>query len=175
MLSCSDIKFAMSCGRFSISPKPYIGPVSIDLTLSNEFHTIVSDEVIDLYPEKPLDTQSLLKRINAEEDLFLFPGQFVLGLTNETVSLDNSLVGIIDGKSSLARLGLSVHLTAHTVCPGWTGKIVLEIKNDGPLALRLRPGMPICALSLTEVDTPVTTEKSRYHGQDKVQMPVLKR
>lgn len=58
-----------------------------------------------------------------------------------------NIVGWLDGRSSLARLGLMVHVTAHRIDPGWEGKIVLEFFNAGKLPLALRPNMAIGALS----------------------------
>jgi dCTP deaminase len=56
------------------------------------------------------------------------------------------LAARIEGKSSLARLGLAVHVTAPTIHAGSKGQIQLEIINHGPLPIRLRPGMPVCQL-----------------------------
>lgn len=67
--------------------------------------------------------------------------------TLESVSLPANIVGWLDGRSSLARLGLMVHVTAHRIDPGWEGKIVLEFFNAGKLPLALRPNMAIGALS----------------------------
>ncbi len=68
-------------------------------------------------------------------------------MTLESVTLPADLVGWLDGRSSLARLGLMVHVTAHRIDPGWSGCIVLEFYNSGKLPLALRPGMLIGALS----------------------------
>ncbi len=57
------------------------------------------------------------------------------------------LVGWVDGRSSLARLWLMVHVTADRIDPGWSGCIVLECYNSGKLPLAFRPGMLIGALS----------------------------
>ncbi|CAA2930235.1 Deoxycytidine triphosphate deaminase [Arsenophonus endosymbiont of Bemisia tabaci Q2] len=78
---------------------------------------------------------------------FLHPGELALAVTLESVTLPDNAVGWLDGRSSLARLGLMVHVTAHRIDPGWCGQIVLEFYNSGKLPLALRPGMVIGALS----------------------------
>lgn len=81
------------------------------------------------------------------EAFYLHPGELALAVTLESVTLPDNVVGWLDGRSSLARLGLMVHVTAHRIDPGWHGQIVLEFFNSGKLPLALRPGMVIGALS----------------------------
>ena len=81
------------------------------------------------------------------EAFYLHPGELALAVTLESVTLPDNVVGWLDGRSSLARLGLMVHVTAHRIDPGWHGHIVLEFFNSGKLPLALRPGMVIGALS----------------------------
>jgi dCTP deaminase len=85
--------------------------------------------------------------IDDGQAFFLHPGELALASTYESVSIPDDLVGWLDGRSSLARLGLMVHVTAHRIDPGWEGQIVLEIFNSGKLPLALRPGMDICAIN----------------------------
>ena len=85
--------------------------------------------------------------IDEGQAFFLHPGELALAATHESVTIPDDLVGWLDGRSSLARLGLMVHVTAHRIDPGWHGQIVLEIFNSGKLPLALRPGMDICAIN----------------------------
>ena len=63
-------------------------------------------------------------------------------------------MGWLDGRSSLARLGLMVHVTAHRIDPGWSGQIVLEFFNGGKLPVALRPGMCIGAINFETMSGP---------------------
>jgi len=81
------------------------------------------------------------------DPFFIHPGELVLGVTKESVTLPDDLVGWLDGRSSLARLGLMVHVTAHRIDPGWSGGIVLEFLNGGKLPIALSPGMTIGAIN----------------------------
>ena len=68
-----------------------------------------------------------------EVDTFdIEPRGFVLAQTLERVALPNDLMGLVEGRSSWARVGLSVHLTAPKIDPGFNGTITLEIANMGP-------------------------------------------
>ena len=63
-------------------------------------------------------------------------------------------MGWLDGRSSLARLGLMVHVTAHRIDPGWSGAIVLECFNSGKLPLALKPNMTIGAINFETLSSP---------------------
>ena len=78
----------------------------------------------------------------------LAPEAFVLAWTHEKIVLPNysRIAARIEGKSSLARLGLAVHVTAPTIHAGFEGPIQLELCNHGLFSIRLIPGMPICQL-----------------------------
>ena len=102
--------------------------------------------------------------------LFIHPGELVLGATLESVTVPDDLVGWLDGRSSLARLGLMVHVTAGRIDPGWQGQIVLEFYNNGKLPLALRPGMVICAMSFEMLSSPAKRpynkrENAKYRDQ----------
>ena len=93
-------------------------------------------------------------QIKENESFFLHPGELALASTLESVSVPDDLVAWLDGRSSLARLGLMVHVTAHRIDPGWHGQIVLEIFNSGKLPLALKPGMDICAINFETLSSP---------------------
>jgi len=157
-LSDRDIIQHLKIGKIVIDPMPEqhkIKGISVDLRLADKFR-VFNDHTapfIDLSgPSEQM--QKIMDRIMGDEVVipegeafFLHPGELALASTFETVSIPDDLVGWLDGRSSLARLGLMVHVTAHRIDPGWEGQIVLEIFNSGKLPLALRPGMDICALN----------------------------
>lgn len=153
-----DIEQCISDGRISISPTPdssMISGVSVDIRLGNEFRVFKDHTApyIDLSGPK----EQVQKQMNVVmgdeivipdgEAFFLHPGELALAVTYESVTLPDDIVGWLDGRSSLARLGLMVHVTAHRIDPGWSGQIVLEFYNSGKLPLALRPKMKIAALN----------------------------
>jgi dCTP deaminase len=108
----------------------------------------------------------------AEDDvLMLHPGEFVLGSTIERVRLPDDLVGRLEGKSSLGRLGLLIHSTAGFVDAGWDGHLTLELSNVANLPITLYPGMKIGQISFLQMTTPADHPygseglKSKYQGQ----------
>lgn len=90
----------------------------------------------------------------------LRPGEFILGALEEYVEIGDTLVGKIEGKSSLARLGLIIHTTAGYIDPGFKGYLTLELVNLGGLDLILTEGMEIAQLSFQTL----TSKVSRPYG-----------
>lgn len=92
-----------------------------------------------------------------EGDYTLKPKEFVLAQTLERVSIPNNLAGMIEGRSSCARLGLTTHLTAPKIDPGFEGPITLEIANLGSLPIQLRAGVEkIAQLMLVRLSRPLS-------------------
>src|SRR4051794_41784751 len=91
----------------------------------------------------------------APEGVFmLHPGEFVLGSTLERIGVPDDLVGRIEGKSSLRRLGLILHSAAGVIDAGFDGHITPELTDIPTLPITLYPGMKIGPASFTQVPTP---------------------
>ncbi|EJD6329195.1 dCTP deaminase [Proteus mirabilis] len=145
-------------GKLVIEPRPpveRINGATADVRLGNQFRVFQGHTAayIDLSGPKN-EVDEALERVMSDEIVlpegeafYLHPGELALAVTLESVTLPDNVVGWLDGRSSLARLGLMVHVTAHRIDPGWHGHIVLEFFNSGKLPLALRPGMVIGALS----------------------------
>lgn len=153
-----DIEAWLDNGTLAITPRPpveRINGATVDVSLGNQFRVFCGHTApfIDLSGPKENISAALELVMSDEiilaegEAFFLHPGELALAVTLESVTLPDNLVGWLDGRSSLARLGLMVHVTAHRIDPGWQGTIVLEFYNSGKLPLALRPGMLIGALS----------------------------
>jgi dCTP deaminase len=161
----TDIIKAINDERIVISPRPSddaISGVTVDLTLGNKFRVFQAHAAPYIYLSGPkAQTEIALESIMSDEIViaddkafFLHPGELALAITHESITLPNDLVGWLDGRSSLARLGLMVHVTAHRIDPGWSGNIVLEFFNSGKLPLALKPQMKIGALSFEVMSGP---------------------
>jgi dCTP deaminase len=83
--------------------------------------------------------------------ILIMPGELIHGITREKVTLPPNLAALIEGRSSLARVGLLTHLSSGFVHPGSSNHTVLEIANISPMPLAIQPGTKICQLILTEV------------------------
>lgn len=132
-----------------------VSGVTVDLKLGNKFRKATSDTgAIVLASQKPVMQRLVANAFTPEyesELLALEPGEMALGITLEHVTIPDNIVGWLDGRSTLARLGLLVHLTAHRIDPGWQGNIVLEFYNASHRTLILTPGMSIGAISFEQL------------------------
>ncbi len=176
ILSDTHIKKALLEGRIKITPKPnfkeQLGSCSIDLHLGNNFRVFKhsSHPYIDL--KGKVDTDKLMKEIVVKkgEAFVMQPGDFALVTTVENLELADDLLGRIEGRSSLGRLGIIVHGTASIFDPGWVGKPTMELGNLGVMPVALYPGMRICAFTFEEVSSPVEVPYrkklgNKYAGQ----------
>ena len=160
-----DIYKSIKDGKIVIVPEPQydqVSGVTVDMRLGNKFRVFQDHAApyIDLSGKKE-DVQAAMNNVMSDEivvsddqSFFLHPGELALAVTLESVTLPDNIVGWLDGRSSLARLGLMVHVTAHRIDPGWSGNIVLEFFNSGKLPLALKPGMKIGALSFEVLSGP---------------------
>lgn len=150
-----------------------LGPSSYDFRLGNTFVVFKNQvEIID-----PKDVQDLMETVYIEDGEFfvLHPGQFALGGSIEKFTLADDIVGQVNGKSSLGRLGLQIHATAGFFDPGWDGIATLELSNVAPIPIRLYPGMLIAQMVFMmgsdSADRPYGSEtlKSKYQGATEAQ------
>jgi dCTP deaminase len=89
-----------------------------------------------LWKEKVLKAEDELGK---KETYTLDPEEFVLAQTYERIWIPRYLIAMVEGRSSYARAGLSMHQTAPWLQPGWNGQITLEIRNSGPFLIELTP------------------------------------
>jgi len=134
-------------GNIKVEPfdEGMIGPASIDLHLSNAFRVFVHLPY-ELHLTDEMDFKAATKGIMIPkgESMVINPGQTVLGVTREKISLSKGLSGWLEGRSRFARVGLLVHISASFMQPGISNHQVLEMSNFGPIPLRVIPGTPIC-------------------------------
>ena len=170
ILSDRDIKTALKQGRIKIAPNPdlkeQLGSCSIDLHLGNHFRVFKHSAYPFIDLKGPIDSDKLMKEIVVPkgESFIMQPGDFALATTIENLELADDLLGRIEGRSSLGRLGIIVHGTASVFDPGWIGKPTMELGNLGMMPVALYPGMRICAFTFEEVSSPVQVPYSKKKG-----------
>lgn len=167
VLSDADIRQSLRSGKIKISPMPdlkkALGSCSIDLRLGNLFRVFEHSKSAFIDPSKKDYSNEITREIKIKNDdkFVIQPGDFVLAVTLEKVQISNDLMGRLEGRSSLGRLGLVVHSTASIFDPGWNGNCVLELGNMGRMAVSLTPGMRICAMTFEELKSPAQTPYSK--------------
>lgn len=158
ILSDRDIREYLKQGKLNIeplkNPDKQIQAAWVDLTLGNEFRTFKSSSVSIIDTKSPLDGYTELIKIDDDKSFVLHPGEFVLGTVKEYIKMPDDLMGVVDGRSSLGRLGVVVHSTSAGINPGWEGMFTLEISNVGKIPVILYPNMRICKLVLHKLSSP---------------------
>lgn len=126
------------------------GEASVDLRLGYKFTKLTGDPSVTFAMTRgigPIAAAGLYhEETFAHKDKFgkrktyiLYPGEFILALTHEHIWMPRNLIAMVEGRSTYARVGLSMHQTAPWIQPGWDGQITLEIRNGGPFKIELTP------------------------------------
>lgn len=173
-LSDVEIRAEIVAKRLIIEPPVVntdrIGSSSIDLLLHEDLVVLpervpgvtVDPSDTDIDVMSILESQGEAKSLQHGAHHIMEPRRLIIGKTLETIKLPLHLAARIEGKSSLARLGLSVHVTAPTVMAGFEGRLYLEMNNIGPFTILLRARMQIAQLILEHVGLPAS---ERYSGR----------
>ncbi len=140
-----------------------------------EIHAAIVNGDISLEPEPNLlgtALQPASLELGLGEQVTLEPGEFRLSFTWEVVTLGRMVAAQLNGKSSLARLGLMIHSTGGWIDPGFSGQIVLELKNIGQKHLDFDKGARIAQLVFHPLSSRCMRPyghrdlKSHYQGQE---------
>lgn len=136
-------------GRIVIDPydEAAVGPASIDLTLDDKLRVFNTDQHIT---RADIDYRTLADLTDILDGYLLEPGELVLGITKERITLPEDLCGWLNSRSRFARIGLMSHIAAPFLAPGISNRQILEIFNAGRNKINLIPGMRICHLVLQE-------------------------
>lgn len=180
MLADFEIRKAIENEEISIEPfaEDRLQPVSYDLTLSREIRIPQYDvqtidpgmktrEDVRYYGRVPANRPYTTLAEIHDHGGRLEPQGFILACTNEYVKLSPQMSARVEGKSSLGRLGVAVHITAGFIDPGFEGQITLEIANLAPWTVVLYPDMPIAQIVFEPVSTPERdySKTGHYCGQ----------
>ncbi|MGO9387202.1 MAG: dCTP deaminase [Methanobacterium sp.] len=177
ILSDKDIKEHLKSGKIVINPltnpEVQIQPSSVDLRIGREFKgfRIIRKPCIDPMDQSDLDSYMESFYIDEGEPFIIHPGEFALATTYETIKLPHDLVARVEGRSSMGRLGVTMHVTAGYIDPGFMGKITLEISNIGKMPVALYTGQRVCQIVFETMTSPSERpyghpeRDSKYMGQ----------
>lgn len=172
-LSDKDIHKRIKAGEIVVKPfvKAQLQPASYDLRLHRNFRIFSSISVTHIDVKKPFEVTELVK-VGKGGEFIIHPGEFVLAATEEWIKLPNDLLGILEGRSSLGRLGLIVHATAAFIPPGSRGHFTFEVSNISSLPVKLYAGMRVAQLAFVRMSSPVAVPYgkkrlgSKYQDQE---------
>lgn len=166
ILSDRDIKKAIKTGDIFIDPydEKYIQPASVDLHLDKHFLVYDSDRNFVIDPKKPVDQMMYEVEIDGDDPFVLHPGEFALGLVYETTGVSAGYVGRLEGKSSVGRLGLLIHITAGFLDPGNSLKMTLELHNTANLPILVYYKMPIAQMAFEKLSSECEKPYSKAIG-----------
>jgi dCTP deaminase len=177
LLSDKTIKEYLNDGRIQIFPEFHLAdlrPAGIRLHLGAELLIPHEGQTVDLESnqEVQFDKVSII-----QQSFTLRPGQFILGSTYEKFQVPRNIVCHVDGRSTVARLGLSIHCTSGIIDGNFeeARTIVLEMKNQGPFDIVLRYKTALAMLSFNQLTADIQqSTQNQYRGQDGVHAPNLK-
>lgn len=159
ILSDKTIKEYLKEGKIVIDPlkdEQQIQPSSVDMRLGDEFKVfkVIRKPYIDPKDEEDIAEYMESSTVPEGEAFIIHPNEFALATTQEYVKVPDDLVARVEGRSSMGRLGVTMHVTAGYVDPGFEGRITLEISNIGAIPVALYPGQRVCQLVFETMTTP---------------------
>jgi dCTP deaminase len=167
LLTDHEIRYALDLGQIEIDPYPNIDavqPCSVDLHLGKEIIRFRYNSSVSVRFRQSLveGADCIHETYEDGQNIRLDCGEFILARTAERIRVGNNFAAQVDGKSSSARYGLLIHLTAGFFDPGWNGVGTLEIVNLFTRPVILRPGDSIAQVFFTRLSMPV----SRPYGSN---------
>ena len=159
ILSDKTIKEYLEEGKIvidSLKDEQQIQPSSVDMRLGDEFKVfkVIRKPYIDPKDEEDIAEYMESSTVPEGEAFIIHPNEFALATTQEYVKVPDDLVARVEGRSSMGRLGVTMHITAGYVDPGFEGRITLEISNIGAMPVALYPGQRVCQLVFETMTTP---------------------
>lgn len=159
ILSDKTIKEYLEEGKIVIDPlkdEQQIQPSSVDMRLGDKFKVfkVIRKPYIDPKDEEDIAEYMESSTVPEGEAFIIHPNEFALATTQEYVKVPDDLVARVEGRSSMGRLGVTMHVTAGYVDPGFEGRITLEISNIGAMPVALYPGQRVCQLVFETMTTP---------------------
>ena len=166
ILTRDTILKEIKAGNISVSPfdDSLLGAASYDLALGSAIRIFTGQK--EAYPVRDdADFAHITTLIQmTDEGYTMKPGEALLGVTKERITLASHIAGWLEGRSRFARVGLMVHISSPFMQPGIDSHQVLEIANLSPTPLTIFPGTRICQF-VFEYCEGNATYKGRFSGQ----------
>ena len=170
-LSNKTISRYIQKGKIIIQGDLHIETKGITINLGDELLIPKKGQLFDTRNPKKLEYD---KHDLNKEPYILRPNDFVLGCTQQSIRTDRDIITMLDGRSTYARAGMTIHLTALVLdgVPFNSEISVLEIKNLGKFDIVLHPGERIGTYLFAKLSEPIVGDKiSKYTNQWSVTPP----
>ena len=167
MLSDRDIAQELSYGELKVEPvnlDEQLQPCSLDVRVGDEcgFYNVPNGVIVDT---RETDVEKYIERRNINEDgLVVGPDDFFLVSTRENISIPDYLGVEIKGRSSMARLAVSIHQTGGLSDAGFGGGLVLEVSTESDFPVRIYPGQRIAQLTFHRLQTAAKEPYGKENG-----------
>jgi len=154
----------IKAGRIRIEPfcEENLGPASYDVTLDNKIRVFKSHiaevDILDVAIDTSI-LEKITQKIEIQDYYPLRPGELVLGITKEKITLPEDICGWIQGRSRFARIGLMIHVSASFIQPRSSNKQVFEIYNASKNIIKLKSGIKIAQIIFERCEG-----KGKYKG-----------
>jgi dCTP deaminase len=177
ILSDKTIKELIDSKQIIILPEfshKDIRPVGIRLHLGHEILLPKPEQTVDLSGTDGIDYEKI---VISDDGYILKPNQFILGTSYERFQVPRDIVCYIEGRSTIARLGLSIHCTSGIIDGNFDDPrtVVFEMKNIGPTNLIIKPKLALAMLTFSKLSATIEqNSQEQYKGQNGVVAPNLK-
>lgn len=159
-----EIRTLALAGMIEPFREEQLQPSSYDVRLGSTFRVIQAHQTRYIDLSEPETFRNLTKKVEVEGDMVIHPGEAVIGQTDEYVKIPNGIVSRIEGKSSIARLFLIIHMAGY-IDPGFEGVVTLEMVNFSPVPIIAHHGNLIAQLSFTRMTSDAERPYAgRYQG-----------
>lgn len=154
------LKDLLKHGKIIGGDKALVNPASINLRLGDSFIKPIPGNIVELGGE--MKYMPVIKQ--SDGTTIIMPGEFMLATTMEKIFVPVHCAAFVQGRSSIGRIALMVQ-NAGFVDPGFVGHITLELKNDGPCAIILKPGYPVAQLVFMSASDVSEGYNGKYQNQ----------
>lgn len=146
-----------------------VQPCTVDVRLSDVFWQPIKRKTVDLRKSRLLEIAPRMlwnkRTLKKGEYISLKSGEILFGRIYEKFSIPTDCAGKIEGRSSFARLGLSIHCTGDFINPGYRGHMPVQLINHSPNTIKIFPFIPICQLIFVKL----SSVPSKLYGVEELQ------
>lgn len=158
-----DLLFVGANPKYPFIKDKQVQPASVDLRLGNRIIRFKEDiERFDIKDIKDIEKYLSIQYISEGEAIEARPNEILFAQIYEQIAIPDYLSARVEGRSRVARLGISIHCTGDYINPGFAGAMPLQIINHNHFPIILYPYISICQMFLYKLtDEPLVPYMQR--------------